>query len=88
MHWAAAGVAPCREQWECAVPEGAMAAQGQALRKGWECSPGAQESRAGAVSGSPLGPTVHVIVTRDVAQRSPIFNRTSMSQICLNHLFK
>lgn len=67
VHWPAAGVAPCRKQWECAVPEGAVAAQGQALRKDWECSPGAQQSRAGAVSGLPFGPTVHVIVARDVA---------------------
>lgn len=44
-----------------------MAAQGQALRQGWEGSPGAQESRAGAVSGSLFGPTVHVIVPRGVA---------------------
>lgn len=54
MHWPAAGVAPCRKQGECAVPEGAVAAQGQALRKDWECSPGARGSRAGAVSGSPF----------------------------------
>lgn len=45
-------------------------------------------SRAGAVSGSPFWPTVHVIVTRDAAWRSPIFNHTSMSQISINHLFK
>lgn len=37
------------------------------LWKDWECCPGAQESRAGAVSGSLFRPTVHIIVPRDVA---------------------
>lgn len=48
----------------------------------WGCK------KDGAVSGSPFRPTVHVIVTWDVAFRSPIFPRTSMPQIFINHLFK
>lgn len=48
ISWPAAGVAPCRRQWECAVPEGAVAAQGQALRKGWECSWGSGEQSWGS----------------------------------------
>lgn len=51
MHWPAAGVAPCRKQGECAVPEGAVAAQGQALRKDWECSPGARGAEPGQFLG-------------------------------------
>lgn len=47
-----------------------------------------QEGKGRAVSGSPFGPTVHVIVGCDVAYRSPIFNHRSMSQIFVNHLFK